>query len=338
VGVSRGSIVWNAACPHSEDVKRSAGDAVSDPKHSETRRALSPAPAPLGCEGRHEATFSCRVAMPKTYLSICAIYRWEGDYLREWVAFHKLVGAERFYLYDNRSDDNHLEALGPYVADGTVELTSWPMFPGQVQAYTDCIQRHRLDSRWIAFIDIDEFLFSPTGKPLPEVLVGYERWPGVGVNRVTFGTSGHETRQPGLVLENYTRMLPNAPKTAVKSIVDPTRVAHALGPHHFEYLDGRPVDETGEPLDAQHARTDSCNVLRVNHYFTRSEEERMAKLHRPRAGGGKLRPETIRPGQGIREDRRSGVDDDAILGYLPALRAEMERAERSFTQWQELSE
>jgi hypothetical protein len=68
-------------------------------------------------------------------------------------------------------------------------------------------------------------------------------------------------------------------------------------------------------------------VLRVNHYFTRSEEERFAKLHRPRAGGGELRPEVIRAGQGIREDRRFGIEDDAILRYLPALRAELARVE-----------
>jgi hypothetical protein len=241
------------------------------------------------------------------------------------------MGVERFFLYDNRSDDEHLDALAPYLNDGTVELTEWPMFPGQVQAYTDCIERHRDDSRWIAFIDIDEFLFSPTGRPLPEVLARYERWAGVGVNRVTFSTSGHETRPPGLVLENYTRriVVPNTRKTAIKSIVDPRRVARALGPHHFEYLEGQLVDEAENPLEAQHSVTDTCDVLRVNHYFTRSEEERMAKLHRPRAGGGELRPEVIRAGQGIREDRRFGVDDDAILGHLPALRAELERVAES---------
>jgi hypothetical protein len=265
--------------------------------------------------------------MPKPYLSICAIYRWEGPYLREWVAFHRLMGVERFFLYDNRSDDEHREALAPYLDDGTVALTEWPMFPGQVQAYDDCLARRRDESRWIAFIDIDEFLFSPTGKPLPEVLARYEPWPGVGVNRMTFGTSGHETPRPGLLLENYTRRIEheNLRRTAVKSIVDPRRVERALGPHHFEYRDGRPVDETEQPLEAQHAVTASSDVLRVNHYFTRSEEERVAKLNRPRAGGGELRPEVIRPGQGIREDRRFGVEDDAILRHLPALRAELAR-------------
>jgi len=33
----------------------------------------------------------------------------------------------------------------------------------------------------------------------------------------------------------------------------------------------------------------------------------------------------IRAGQGIREDRRFGVEDKAILQFLPALRAELER-------------
>jgi hypothetical protein len=63
----------------------------------------------------------------------------------------------------------------------------------------------------------------------------------------------------------------------------------------------------------------------VNHYFTRSEEERVAKLQRPRAGGGELRPEAVNPGKGLREDRRFGVEDDAIRVFLPALRAELER-------------
>jgi Glycosyltransferase family 92 len=265
--------------------------------------------------------------MPQPYLSICAIYRWEGDYLREWVAFHRLVGVERFFLYDNLSDDQHREALRPYIEDGTVELTDWPMFPGQVQAYNDCIERHREDSRWIAFIDIDEFLFSPTELTVPEALSPYERWPGVGVNRVTFGTSGHETRQPGLVLENYTRRLefPNARSPGVKSIVDPRRTVRAHDPHEFEFADGHGVDETELPLDGPRAQTDARDVLRVNHYFTRSNEERLEKLERPRAGGGELRPEVIRPRQGIREDRRFGVEDDAILSYLPALRKELAR-------------
>src|SRR5215212_567322 len=161
----------------------------------------------------------------KPYLSICASYRWEGPFLREWVAFHKLVGVERFFLYDNDSDDEHREALAPYVDEGTVDVLHWPEYPmGQVKAYAHCLEAHAGDARWIAFVDVDEFLFSPAGRPVPEVLRRYERWPGVGVNRVLFGASGHETRPPGLVVENYVRRLEIPGLTSsVKSIVDPAR-------------------------------------------------------------------------------------------------------------------
>ena len=35
------------------------------------------------------------------YLSVCAIYRDEAHYLAEWIEFHRLVGVERFFLYNN---------------------------------------------------------------------------------------------------------------------------------------------------------------------------------------------------------------------------------------------
>jgi hypothetical protein len=262
----------------------------------------------------------------KPYLSICAAYRWEGPFLREWVAFHRVVGVERFFLYDNDSDDEHLEALAPYVEDGTVVLRHWPEYPmGQVKAYAHCLTEHAGDARWMAFVDVDEFLFSPQGKPLPEVLRRYESWPGVGVSRVLFGASGHATKPTGLVVENYTRRLeiPNM-RESVKTIVDPSRAIAPLNPHVFEYTEGDAVDELERPLNGTFAESVSLEHLRINHYYTKSDEERVVKFSRLHAGG-RMREGASFPGKALREDRRFGVDDDAILGYLPALRAELER-------------
>ena len=261
----------------------------------------------------------------KPYLSICASYKWEGPYLREWVAFHRVVGVERFFLYDNDSDDEHLAALAPYAEEGTVELRHWPEYPGQMKAYAHCLAEHAGDSRWIAFVDVDEFLFSPQGRPLPEVLARYERWPGVGVNRVTFGTSGHETRPDGLVIESYGRRLEVPGMTSsVKSVVDPTRATHPLNVHVFAYTEGEAVDEHEEPLNGAFAQSPSCDDLRINHYYTKSDEELLRKHTRPQAGG-RMREGASFAGKGIRDDRRFGVPDDTIQRYLPALRAELER-------------
>ncbi len=128
------------------------------------------------------------------YLAACAIYLNEASYLREWIEFHRLMGVKRFFLYDNGSTDDHLEVLSPYMERGIVSLHEWePAPPDQREVYDHCLRTHRADARWIAFLDIDEFLFSPTGKTVAEVLRDYERWPGVGVNWAMFSHSGHRT-------------------------------------------------------------------------------------------------------------------------------------------------
>src|SRR4051794_892070 len=128
------------------------------------------------------------------YLAACAMYLNEGPFLEEWIEFHRLVGVEKFFLYNHMSTDDHREVLAPYIEDGTVVMKDWPDEPGQASAYLDCLNEHREVARWIAFIDLDEFLFSPTLAPLPEVLPDYEEWPGVSINWATFGPSGHETK------------------------------------------------------------------------------------------------------------------------------------------------
>jgi hypothetical protein len=254
------------------------------------------------------------------YLSICAIYRDEAPYLREWIEFHRLFGVERFYLYNNLSEDHHREALAPYVEEGTVVPYEWPMFPGQLQSYDHCLKEHHDDSRWIAFLDLDEFLFSPTGQAVSEILPDYEEFPGVGVNCIAYGTSGHETKPPGLVIESYVRRgVIERRNRIIKSIVDPTRVERPGNePHYFRYHDrARAVTENKEPIKGSRTETLSCERLRINHYITRSQEERDRKL----AGWVAFTGER-KPAEGARERDRplNDLHDDVIVQFAPAVR------------------
>jgi hypothetical protein len=259
----------------------------------------------------------------RAYLSIGAIYRNEARYMPEWIEFHRLFGVERFYLWNNRSTDDHLEVLAPYIEEGTVVWRDWPMFPGQIECYGKCVEDYRHDSRWIAFIDLDEFLFSPTGRVLTDVLSDFEAYPGVVVNTLYFGTSGHETPPPGLLIENYTRRLQlDGPRNRfVKSIVDPERtVSVGRVAHYFIYADrSRAVDEN---MQTQHGHgTDevSVDLLRINHYFTRSQQERNAKIARPGILHGKLIPNPEQAGE--RDQRLNREVDETLVPYARAVRA-----------------
>jgi hypothetical protein len=265
--------------------------------------------------------------MPRAYLGVSTIYRDDAEYLPEWIEFHRAVGAERFFLYDNGSSDDHREVLAPYVAEGVVALHDWTRpFLRQggrpsalMTAFEHCVGAHRDDARWIAFLDIDEFLFSPTGAPLPEVLRDYEDAPGVVVNRAEFGPSGHETKPPGLVIESYVQRREVRPDDEVthKSVVDPRRVERCLNPHSFVYRDDLPVDEEKRPLDMRrYGRRHplAWSRLRVHHYWSRSEEERRRKADLWQAIGSS-RSVPRAPVQ----KRGHPVRDESLVRYAPAV-------------------
>lgn len=250
---------------------------------------------------------------PPIGLAVCAIFRDEARYLAEWVAFHRVQGVERFYLYDNLSEDEWRAELAPEIDAGIVEVTHWPPEPGQMSAYDDCLERHRDDTRWIAMIDVDEFLFSPTGASLPEVLRRFDTHPGVVVNRRFFGTNGHRHPPDGLVTESYPmRSRDDDPSNVlVKSIVYPRMTLNALGAHHFRFR-GNPVDEDGAPAPRNTREPATADLLRINHYYAKSEEEFERKSVTPRADSG-----TVTYRMGIPPDE---VRDESIQQFGERLR------------------
>jgi len=261
------------------------------------------------------------------YLSACAIFLNEAPYLAEWIEFHLLTGVEHFFMYDNGSTDSSREALAPYVEEGIVTVHDWPERPGQHGAYDDCAQRHRLDSRWIAFFDIDEYLFSPTGRTVPDVLREFEAWPGVLAGRPAFGSCGRHAKPEGLVIENYLlRCNVTRRNRAAKSIIDPTRVERVLSGHHWLHTESYAVDDRKRPTTVCGTLTPSFSLLRVNHYPTRSREEFARKLATPYVNDGKLRSNTTFESNNL---ALNDVTDTAITRYVPAVKEALARRGRS---------
>lgn len=277
-----------------------------------------------------------RKRAPEHYLAASAIYRDEAPYLAEWIEFHRLVGFERFYLYDNRSEDNHLEVLAPYVDEGLVVLHDWdvPYVPGQKQAYAHSLATYGDEARWIAFFDIDEFLFSPTHRPVSEVLTEYEQWPGVVVNTPRMGPSGRRTKPDGLVIESYLTHLAVGGDRTLKSIGDPAAVEGTRGAHLLSYNRRSAVDEHHYPVHQEVTKVASFERLRMNHYFWKSEEELLWKAnHRTAEQEWKERPETRHvPSPSDRRQRgysfeeltkleaEFGLRDETILPYAERVR------------------
>ena len=129
---------------------------------------------------------------PRYYLAVCAIAKNEGPYFKEWIDWHLSKGVEKFYIYDNESTDCTKEVLAPYIESGIVDYTFFPGHRRQLAAYDDCLDRHRTDARWIAFIDLDEFIVPVQDRTIPEFLNRFEDFPAVVINWLLYGSGGAE--------------------------------------------------------------------------------------------------------------------------------------------------
>ncbi len=260
----------------------------------------------------------------KCQLSICAIMKNEAPYLIEWLEFHKLVGVERFYLYNNNSTDNTLDLIQPYVQSGEVILHDWPVIPGQIPAYEHCLARYSNESDWMAFIDLDEFLFPTEQDNLKDVLKEFEQAAAVGVNMLYFGSSYHEYKPDALQTESYTKRSDNEfyGNRYIKSIVRPEQVLRPNCPHFFITSDPERgvLTENQEILGGSVADRVSINKLRINHYYTRSRQEMKEKLMRGDAIFVQKNWEVIQSRD------RNELEDLTIQRFVPQLRKAVDSA------------
>ena len=225
---------------------------------------------------------------PEHYLAVCAIAKDEGCYFKEWIEWHRKMGVEKFYIYDNESTDDTRKVLQPYIDEGVVEYTFFPGQKKQLAAYDDCFMRHRYDTRWLAFIDIDEFIVPMKDTTVVDFLKRMESFPAVEINWLVFGSNGEEKKSPRPVMERFTRhSLPAHPLNHhVKSIVDPRRVYNMIGCHEAARIDGKAADSTGKPIKISFRdRKPQQDVIRINHYAIKSREEFVEKQNRGRASG-----------------------------------------------------
>jgi len=142
----------------------------------------------------------------KYEVSLCLIFYNEAKYLKEWIEYHRIVGVDHFYLYDNLSTDNSMEVLQPYIDMGIVEVAQWKDRPGQMTAYIDCAKKHKDDSEWIGFIDTDEFIVPVDDNNIKKFLKKFKNRGSVLINWKCFGYNGKISRNSeNLVTEDFTQ-------------------------------------------------------------------------------------------------------------------------------------
>ena len=190
--------------------------------------------------------------------------------------------------------------LAPYVAANLVTLIDFPGKAMQMPAYDDALEKFRFTCRYMAFIDIDEFIFPKTNQSIAqvadEILSRDENAQALAINWRCFGSNGLTAADYSRgVLERFTQRAPDKWKDSltfadasfevgnmhVKLVANPRSVKTFLGPHIAVHFGGNySVDEHGEKISAYGTDEMTADKIAVNHYVIKSREEFFNKRRR----------------------------------------------------------
>jgi hypothetical protein len=229
---------------------------------------------------------------PRRGICIVATARNEGVYLLEWLAYHKSIGVEAFFLYSNNNDDGSDELLRRLSKAGAINwlenIVGEETSP-QFKAYNHALNvlPQVLDFRWAIFIDLDEFLVVDPDRftGLDDYVTWQEQQPvdAIGFNWANIGSSGLNKWSPEFLRNRFTQRV-GGPDKHIKSMLRPQRFLYCRV--HYPVADWRiPVvmrDSSGYPDlnyyggvgdERAFSLHPKAEAAWVNHYCTKSAEE-----------------------------------------------------------------
>lgn len=269
------------------------------------------------------------------YLAMGTAFRDETRYLKEWIEYHRIIGATKLYMvnHDKGAEREASSAvLSPYVRSGLVcELfldSDSPMW--QYLAWKLVTDAAVGETEWICLTDADAFLFPVRNTSAITELREFERpnVAGLAIYTCTFGSSGL-LLPPLLQTQSFTRRAAiDDPSNWTANYIlrlhncEPTTHDRYAAPRaEFEIFDTDGVPIAGLPKK----RNGPKDKLRLNHYSIRSEEDWKKKVAR---GWPEAAITWTDPNRTVAEHKRSMLDknevlDDSMIRFSAHLREVM---------------
>ena len=210
-------------------------------------------------------------------VNMLCIAKNEDRYIDEWVQYHKKLGIDEFYIYENNWRCNlNYEYINKIPFDGNAK---------QIPAYNHYFENYSDKADWVVVIDIDEFIVLKKHNNIKELITDYDNGQvdGIGINWVLFGDNGLDKVYDDnySVIDRFTRS-GASPNRHVKVIVKSIKDLKYKNPHTPEH-GLKIIDTSHNRIIGPFNCTGITEVAQINHYHTKTKEEYLAKINRGRA-------------------------------------------------------
>lgn len=218
-------------------------------------------------------------------VALVCIAKNEDHYIQEWITYHKKIGFDDIFIYQNdwRCDVNE-ENVYKFVLDG---------HNTQPKCYNIFIKEYKNEYDWAAFLDVDEFLVLKKHTNVKEFINDYILYPSIGINWVLFGNNNlEESVSDYSMIERFTKRqekvnshiksIVNLKNTVIMNIHCPVNI-HNVDCNHNKFFG--PFNPKGDD-----------GIAQINHYFCKTRREWIEKI-------GRGRPDTTNYQNSIREKR-----------------------------------
>jgi len=217
----------------------------------------------------------------KYFLSLCCIIKNER-YLEEFLIYYRILGVEHFYIYDNESSIPIKDRLKNNFYKNMITVIDFPGKCQQVKAYNHFLNTYRNDTMWVIIVDGDEYICPKKHFSLRDFLDEYKDAHAIGINWIMFGTSFHDKKQDGYLVDKY-RYCQSSQNQHIKTICKPSYTKR-IDIHNVELYDSNKyIDPKRNIIKGPFNHNYTTDIIQINHYCGKSIEEIYDKYNRGNA-------------------------------------------------------
>lgn len=218
-------------------------------------------------------------------ICIVAILKNEQPFLDEWLFYHRLLGVDHFFLYDDDPCFPLNSFLKHHIA--YVTIINWhgqdkniPGKSNQTKAYEHATLNYIKEYEWVAFIDGDEFIVLPAWEDnMTKFLDEFDNAHSVSLNWHVFGHNGYYEYPEGLITASLTRRM-NIPSSNIKTISRTKNILSIDSAHFCRLRSGQRVDTNHKRYTDDDMYEGKSARAHINHYQCRCFKHWMARFDR----------------------------------------------------------